>query len=187
MLAIWSLVPLPFLKPAWTSGSSRIAEPPSKTQLLYHLGAHCQVTFQNSLSPGITPVAPMNSVFTSPPTLGITHSHVCLHNEEVAHCYSDLYVLLTLSPQFDHFLNLNLNHFYLTVLFIFPTQHLYNRLAASMLRALLYQLFCCRMTEGDWFSSSPLCIPVLLHTHKPMLFMPVCVLTDLGSPLETHL
>ena len=33
-----------------------------------------------------TPVAPMNSfVFTSPPTLGITHSHVCLHNEEVAH------------------------------------------------------------------------------------------------------
>ena len=25
MLAIWSLVPLPFLKPAWTSGSSRFA------------------------------------------------------------------------------------------------------------------------------------------------------------------
>ena len=26
MLAIWSLVPLPFLKPAWTSGSSHTAE-----------------------------------------------------------------------------------------------------------------------------------------------------------------
>ena len=26
ILVIWSLVPLPFLKPAWTSGSSRIAE-----------------------------------------------------------------------------------------------------------------------------------------------------------------
>ena len=74
-------------------------------------------------------------------------------------------MLLTLSSQFDHFLNLNLNHFCLTVQFIFPTQHLYTRLAASMLRALLYQMFYCRMTEGDWFSSSPLCIPVVLHTH----------------------
>ena len=74
-------------------------------------------------------------------------------------------MLLTLSSQFDHFLNLNLNHFCLTVQFIVPTQHLYTRLAASMLRALLYQMFYCRMTEGDWFSSSPLCIPVVLHTH----------------------
>lgn len=106
-----------------------------------------------------------SSVFTSPPTLGITHPHVCLHKEEAAHCCFDLYVLLTLSSQFDHFLNLNLNHFYLVVQFIFPTQHLYTRLAACMLRALLYQMFCCRMTEGDWFFSSPLCIPVLLHTH----------------------
>ena len=29
MLAIWSLVPLPFLKPAWTSGSSRFTYLPS--------------------------------------------------------------------------------------------------------------------------------------------------------------
>ena len=56
MLAIWSLVPLPFLKPAWTSGSSRFMYcciPPKKENLVKFSKNYTSLWYlkQNSPSP----------------------------------------------------------------------------------------------------------------------------------------
>ena len=102
MLAIWSLVPLPFLKPAWTSGSSRFTyrqfvpelgsgKPLSADYSILLTGpSHSWRTslFSSSviLIPGTSSAFPgpvMDSVI-SPKSLGSCWCHVALKNQDLS-------------------------------------------------------------------------------------------------------
>ena len=71
MLAIWSLIPLPFLKPAWTSGRVYFKSPPVLAQGPWNELQFCTLhppppTSPTSLHPTLSSIQHLASLFSAP-------------------------------------------------------------------------------------------------------------------------
>ena len=68
MLAIWSLVPLPFLKPAWTSGRVYFKSPPILSQGPWNELQFCTLPLPSptSLHPTLSSIQHLASLFSAP-------------------------------------------------------------------------------------------------------------------------